>query len=90
MTTKKCALVTGQDGTCLSEFLLKKGYVVHGIKRRASSFKIARIAHLSADPHVRHWHFEPRRVDRINSTKSTQQGCERNGQSVNGQFEPSA
>jgi len=44
--------VTGQDGAYLSEFLLKKGYEVHGIKRRASSFNTQRIDHLYQDPHV--------------------------------------
>jgi GDPmannose 4,6-dehydratase len=43
--------VTGQDGAYLAEFLLKKGYVVHGIKRRASMFNTARIDHLYRDPH---------------------------------------
>jgi len=43
--------VTGQDGSCLAEFLLNKGYVVHGIKRRSSSFNTARIDHLYRDPH---------------------------------------
>ncbi len=43
--------VTGQDGAYLAEFLLSKGYEVHGIKRRASSFNTARIDHLYADPH---------------------------------------
>jgi GDPmannose 4,6-dehydratase len=43
--------ITGQDGAYLAEFLLKKGYEVHGIKRRASSFNTARIDHLYADPH---------------------------------------
>ncbi len=43
--------VTGQDGSYLSEFLLKKGYEVHGIKRRASSFNTKRIDHLYKDPH---------------------------------------
>lgn len=43
--------VTGQDGSYLAEFLLNKGYVVHGIKRRASSFNTARIDHLYRDPH---------------------------------------
>ena len=44
--------VTGQDGSYLAEFLLKKGYEVHGIKRRASSFNTDRIDHLYQDPHV--------------------------------------
>jgi GDPmannose 4,6-dehydratase len=55
MTKPKVALitgVTGQDGAYLAEFLLKKGYVVHGIKRRASSFNTTRIDHLYQDPHV--------------------------------------
>ena len=43
--------VTGQDGAYLTEFLLKKGYEVHGIKRRASSFNTKRIDHLYRDPH---------------------------------------
>ena len=44
--------VTGQDGSYLAEFLLEKGYVVHGIKRRASSFNTERIDHIFQDPHV--------------------------------------
>src|SRR6201990_1729604 len=55
MTDKKVALipgVTGQDGAYLAEFLLKKGYEVHGIKRRALSFNTDRIDHLYQDPHV--------------------------------------
>ena len=43
--------ITGQDGSYLAEFLLSKGYEVHGIKRRASSFNTARIDHLYQDPH---------------------------------------
>jgi GDPmannose 4,6-dehydratase len=43
--------ITGQDGAYLADFLLAKGYEVHGIKRRASSFNTARIDHLYADPH---------------------------------------
>jgi GDPmannose 4,6-dehydratase len=43
--------ITGQDGAYLSEFLIKKGYEVHGIKRRASSFNTARVDHLYRDPH---------------------------------------
>jgi len=46
--------VTGQDGAYLSEFLLKKGYTVHGIKRRASSFNTQRVDHLYVDPHEGH------------------------------------
>ena len=44
--------ITGQDGAYLAEFLLKKGYVVHGVKRRASLFNTDRIDHLYQDPHV--------------------------------------
>ena len=44
--------VTGQDGSYLAEFLLKKGYEVHGIKRRASSFNTQRVDHIYQDPHV--------------------------------------
>lgn len=53
--TKKIALITGitgQDGSYLAEFLIQKGYVVYGIKRRASSFNTQRIEHLYQDPHV--------------------------------------
>ena len=45
--------VTGQDGAYLAEFLLEKGYEVHGIKRRASSFNTDRVDHLYQDPHVK-------------------------------------
>jgi GDPmannose 4,6-dehydratase len=59
-TAKKVALITGitgQDGAYLAELLLKKGYEVHGIKRRASSFNTSRIDHLYQDPHVEHRNF---------------------------------
>lgn len=49
--------VTGQDGAYLSEFLLKKGYVVHGLKRRSSMFNTDRIDHLYQDPHTEHKNF---------------------------------
>src|SRR2546425_9815021 len=45
--------ITGQDGAYLAEFLLEKGYIVHGIKRRTSLFNTDRIDHLYQDPHVR-------------------------------------
>jgi GDPmannose 4,6-dehydratase len=54
MSKDKIALITGitgQDGSYLAEFLLNKGYIVHGIKRRSSSFNTARIDHLYRDPH---------------------------------------
>ncbi|UFS55405.1 GDP-mannose 4,6-dehydratase [Comamonadaceae bacterium M7527] len=53
--TPKVALITGitgQDGSYLAEFLLEKGYIVHGIKRRASSFNTQRVDHIYQDPHV--------------------------------------
>jgi GDPmannose 4,6-dehydratase len=49
--------VTGQDGAYLADFLLRKGYIVHGVKRRASSFNTERIDHLYQDPHVNHRNF---------------------------------
>ena len=51
---KKIALitgVTGQDGSYLAEILLKKNYIVHGIKRRSSSFNTARVDHIYIDSH---------------------------------------
>jgi GDPmannose 4,6-dehydratase len=54
-TQPKVALITGitgQDGSYLAEFLLEKGYIVHGIKRRASSFNTQRVDHIYEDPHV--------------------------------------
>jgi GDPmannose 4,6-dehydratase len=55
MSTPKTALITGitgQDGSYLAEFLIEKGYVVHGIKRRASSFNTQRLDHIYQDPHT--------------------------------------
>ena len=54
MSLKKAFItgVTGQDGAYLSEFLLNKGYIVHGLKRRASSLNTERIDHLYQDPHL--------------------------------------
>ena len=52
MKTALITGVTGQDGAYLAEFLLEKGYVVHGIKRRASSFNTDRVDHLYQDPHT--------------------------------------
>lgn len=49
--------VTGQDGSYLAELLLEKGYEVHGIKRRASSFNTQRVDHVYQDPHVEHARF---------------------------------
>ena len=49
--------ITGQDGSYLADFLLKKNYIVHGIKRRSSSFNTQRIDHLYQDPHVENRNF---------------------------------
>ena len=60
MPSPKIALITGitgQDGSYLAEFLLEKGYVVHGIKRRASLFNTQRVDHLYQDPHIDHRNF---------------------------------
>lgn len=46
--------ITGQDGSYLAEFLLEKGYEVHGIKRRSSLFNTQRIDHIYQDPHESH------------------------------------
>ncbi|HEU4459705.1 MAG TPA: GDP-mannose 4,6-dehydratase [Methylibium sp.] len=70
-TPKKVALitgVTGQDGAYLSELLLKKGYEVHGIKRRASLFNTDRIDHLYQDPHVDQPRFKLHYGDLTDST----------------------
>jgi GDPmannose 4,6-dehydratase len=59
--SKKVALITGitgQDGSYLAEFLLEKGYIVHGIKRRASSFNTQRIDHIYQDPHIENANFK--------------------------------
>ncbi len=50
--------ITGQDGSYLAEFLLEKGYVVHGIKRRASSFNTQRVDHIYQDPHIENARFK--------------------------------
>ena len=61
MSQPKVALitgVTGQDGSYLAEFLLEKGYIVHGIKRRSSSLNTNRIDHIYEDPHISNAHFK--------------------------------
>jgi len=71
MSLHKVALIsgiTGQDGAYLAEFLLKKGYVVHGIKRRASLFNTDRIDHLYQDPHVSNRNFVLHYGDLTDST----------------------
>jgi len=60
--------VTGQDGAYLSELLLSKGYIVHGIKRRSSLFNTDRIDHLYQDPHVEHQRFTLHYGDLTDST----------------------
>ena len=68
---KKIALitgVTGQDGAYLSEFLLKKDYVVHGLKRRSSLFNTDRIDHLYQDPHIENRNFILHYGDMTDST----------------------
>lgn len=60
--------ITGQDGAYLAEFLLNKGYTVHGIKRRSSSFNTARIDHLYKDPHERNVNFFMHYGDLTDST----------------------
>lgn len=63
--------VTGQDGAYLSEFLLKKGYIVHGIKRRSSLFNTDRIDHIYQDPHVENRNFVLHYGDLTDSTNLT-------------------
>jgi len=63
--------VTGQDGAYLSEFLLKKGYIVHGLKRRSSLFNTDRIDHLYQDPHVENRNFILHYGDMTDSTNLT-------------------
>lgn len=60
--------ITGQDGAYLAEFLLDKGYIVHGIKRRSSSFNTSRIDHLYKDPHEKNVNFFMHHGDLTDST----------------------
>jgi GDPmannose 4,6-dehydratase len=69
--TEKTALITGitgQDGAYLAEFLLEKGYTVHGVKRRSSSFNTGRVDHLYVDPHERHTRFHMHFGDMTDAT----------------------
>ncbi len=69
--TQKTALIsgiTGQDGAYLAELLLGKGYKVHGIKRRSSSFNTGRVDHLYVDPHEEHAEFKMHYGDLTDST----------------------
>lgn len=63
--------ITGQDGAYLAELLLSKGYIVHGIKRRASLFNTDRIDHLYQDPHVEHQQFKLHYGDLTDSSNLT-------------------
>ena len=63
--------VTGQDGSYLAEFLLAKGYEVHGIKRRASLFNTQRVDHIYEDPHVNNAHFRLHYGDLSDSSNLT-------------------
>ena len=49
--------ITGQDGAYLAELLIKKGYVVHGVKRRSSSLNTSRVDHLYQEPHIKNRNF---------------------------------
>src|ERR1043165_7243883 len=60
--------VSGQDGAYLTDLLLKKGYIVHGIKRRSSLFNTDRIDHLYQDPHEKNVHFTLHYGDLTDST----------------------
>jgi len=69
--SQKTALITGitgQDGAYLAELLLKKGYIVHGIKRRSSSFNTGRVDHFYEDPHVDQRNFILHHGDLTDST----------------------
>lgn len=71
---KKVALitgVTGQDGSYLAEFLLEKGYEVHGIKRRASQFNTQRVDHIYQDPHIENANFKLHYGDLTDSSNLT-------------------
>ena len=60
--------MTGQDGAFLAELLLEKGYIVHGMKRRASSFNSSRIDHIYQDPHTDRQRFHLHYGDMTDST----------------------
>ena len=73
MTAKKALItgVTGQDGSYLAEFLLEKGYEVHGIKRRASLFNTQRVDHIYEDPHIENSRFKLHYGDLSDSSNLT-------------------
>src|SRR5216684_4003067 len=70
MSAKKALItgITGQDGAYLAEFLLKRGYIVHGVKRRTSLFNTDRIDHLYKDPHKKNVRFFLHYGDMTDST----------------------
>ncbi len=68
MKTALITGITGQDGSYLAELLLEKGYYVHGVKRRASSFNTQRIDHIYQDPHLNHVKFKMHYGDLTDST----------------------
>ncbi len=68
MKTALITGITGQDGAYLAELLLKKGYIVHGIKRRSSLFNTQRVDHLYEDPHIDNRHFIMHYGDLTDST----------------------
>ncbi|HTD41338.1 MAG TPA: GDP-mannose 4,6-dehydratase, partial [Mucilaginibacter sp.] len=68
MKTALITGITGQDGAYLAEFLLKKGYEVHGVKRRSSLFNTDRIDHLYHDPHEPNVKFKLHYGDLTDST----------------------
>ena len=63
--------ITGQEGSYLAEFLLEKGYTVHGIKRRASSFNTSRVDHIYQDPHIENARFKLHYGDLSDSSNLT-------------------
>jgi len=71
MKTALITGITGQDGSYLAEFLLEKGYVVHGIKRRASLFNTQRVDHIYEDPHVENSRFKLHYGDLTDSSNLT-------------------
>ena len=71
MKTAMITGITGQDGSYLAEFLLEKGYQVHGVKRRSSSFNSERIDHIYEDPLINKGHFHLHYGDLADSTNLT-------------------
>ena len=74
--------ITGQDGSYLAEFLLEKGYIVHGIKRRASSFNTQRIDYVYQDPQIEHANLKPH-YGELSDTSKRHALLKANGYNVN-------